>query len=234
MQRAHNVDALSSPMSSWKSSLLAAVVAAVVAALAFRDYRHRRQVEAADLRRSNSELSLAVSRRLEPGAASAGAPARATAQPGFMAAARQSGGHYRNDGRGSPLSTLQTFAWACSQRDTAAIARMLLFDGGGRRKVENYLQSLPSGQAAPGKSPEEMAAVLLQQMYQAHPFPKAERLDQATFDPVSDGRATLREPDYSSLNGRQFQLTPAGWSYVIPEVMVDNYLARVRPAAAGP
>jgi hypothetical protein len=219
-------------MSSWKSSLLAAVVAAVVAALAFRYYHHQRQMEAADLRRSNSELSLAVSRRLERGAAPEGTPARAAGRPGLISAARQSGGHYRNDGRGSPLSTLQTFAWACSQRDTATIASMLFFDGGGRQKVENYLQSLPAGQPAPGKSPEEMAAVLLQQMYQAHPFPKAERLDQATFDPVSDGRATLREPDYSSMNGRQFQLTPTGWSYVIPEVMVDNYLARVRPAAA--
>jgi len=221
-------------MSSWKSSLLAAVAAAVVAAIAFRYYHQQRQTEAAKLRRSNFELSRAVGRRLESGAASEGALAPSPARPDLIAAARQPGGHYRNDGRGSPLSTLQTFAWACSQKDTATVASMLFFDGGGRQKVENYLQNLPAGRPAPGKSPEEMAAVLLQQMYQAHPFPRAERLDQATFDPASDGRATLREPDYPSMDGKQFQLTPAGWSYVIPEVMVDNYLARVRPAAAAP
>lgn len=219
-------------MSSWKSSLLAAIAAAVVAAFAFRYFHHQRQVEAARLRRANAVLGLAITRQRERVAGPAGMPAPGSGGPDRSAADQQSGGHYRNDGRGSPLSTLQTFAWACSTRDTAMIASMLLFDGGGRQKVLNYLENLPPGQAAPGKSPEEMAAVLLQQMYQSHPFPKAERLDRATFDPVSDGRATLREPDYSSMNGKQFQLTPAGWSYVISEAMVDNYLARVRPAAA--
>ncbi len=94
------------------------------------------------------------------------------------------------------------------------------------------MRSLPPGKVPPGLTPEAMAAGLIAQMYQAHPFPNPTALDQITFTPASDDLVTVNAAGYFSLDQKQFQRTPTGWSYVISEVMVDNYLAQVRPATA--
>ena len=94
------------------------------------------------------------------------------------------------------------------------------------------MHSLPPGKVPPGLTPEAMAAGLIAQMYQAHPLPSPTALDQITLNPVSDDLVTVSAPGHMSLDQKQFQRTSNGWSYVIPEVMVDNYLAQVRPPAA--
>jgi hypothetical protein len=219
-------------MSTRTLSGLAAIFAALLTAWLFRSYHHQRELEAAALRGSNAQLRLAVAHHWEGTAAAHSAAGGTLAETDGPPAGAPPRPAYRNDGRGAPSAALQTLAWACTHGELSTLSSMLYFQGGGRQKVEDYLHSLPPGKVPPGLTPEAMAAGLIAEMYRAHPFPTPTALDQITFSPVSDDLVTVNAPGRYSLDQKQFQRTPSGWSYVIAEVMVDNYLARFKPAPA--
>jgi hypothetical protein len=78
-----------------------------------------------------------------------------------------------------------------------------------------------------------MAAELLTSDGMNHPFPKATILEKATFEKIGEERVILRLP--GTLHARtDFQKTAAGWSYLITEAVVDDYIGRNSQAQAKP
>jgi hypothetical protein len=186
-------------------------------------------MEAARLRSANDRLLFLAHKNWQQQIRPAvNAPGRS---PGNRAAAGSPAPprRYRNEGQATPLSALQTFAWACDRGDTATVTKLLCFEGGGRAKAEAFMATLPEKTRSQWSSPEAMAATLLTADNMHHPFPDAEVLGEATAEPVGDGRVMLRLPG-SPKDRTEYQKTEAGWKYVIKEAVVDAYVARASAA----
>lgn len=215
-------------MSPWKSSCLAAFLGGLIAAGSFYYLHHLHAREAAALRTANNRLELLVGRKYHEQQAAKTAPAiSATVTDPAPPPASLRAEDYRNEGRGSPLAALQTFAWACDRGDTTTVAEMLCFEGGGRAKVAALLAGLPENSRPAWKNPEEMAATLLTEMYLHQPFPSATIIERAALTPLDNNNYSLAVRGDSKTQ-IQFQRTDSGWSYLIPEAMVDRYIAKTK------
>jgi hypothetical protein len=235
-------------MSPYARIGIAAVVAILIASGWQLHQRQARMEEAGRLREENSRLRLEASQRgearhatLQAGgtkiapmvlvgatpadaessktaAHSSGAPAGNAASAG-----RGSPGSYRNEGQSTPHAALQTFAWACDQGDEELMRKLLVFDDIARKKTEAHFAGLPPGARPTGVSLEAMAAALYVSDGIQHPYPVAEVLAHARFEPVGPARMILRLPGANG-DGYEFQQTAEGWKVAITEAVVDDYI----------
>jgi hypothetical protein len=225
-------------MSPLKTSLFAALGSAALTVGGFYFVHHSRASEAVTLRAANRQMRFEASRRGQAQPAAEGAEVAPGDDPELVRtdapAPRQTPiGDYRNEGQATPLATLQTFAWACDRGDTETVRGLLCFEGAGRAKVEAFMAALPANLRGPWTTPEEMAAELLTSDGMNHPFPKATILEKATFEKIGEERVILRLPGTSHAR-TDFQKTAAGWSYLITEAVVDDYIGRNSQAQAKP
>ncbi len=228
-------------MSPLKTSLIAALVAAALTAGCLFLVHSRRNREAAHLRYANNRLRYDATQRLHATAAPAPglpSPPDQSAPPASAAAAAGPGATrsaeiYRDEGRATPVATLQTYAWACDRGDAKTVASLLFLDASTRVKAETYLAGLPAPVRARWSSVDEMAAALLTADVMEHPFPGADLLATATLEPITAERVRVRLPG-TPKDRIEFQKTTAGWSYVITENIVDAYIARAAARASAP
>jgi hypothetical protein len=220
-------------MSPFKSSLIVALVsAAVTAGTLYYVQRHRGR-EAASLRRQNNAMRVQINQRwhdrIPAAATEATAAGRETAAPADVAPAfrRSPVENYRNEGRATPLATLQTFAWACDRGDTDAVGRLLQLEPGARSRIEAFRATLPESARAEWKTVDEVAVAMLTLNIMFSPFPNADILATATAEPIRADRVRLRLPGLPKDN-TEYQQTAEGWKYVLTEAMVDNYIRRYR------
>lgn len=227
-------------MSPLSRSLIAGLLGAILTAGSLYWFQRQRATEAAGLRSANDRLRFEASRRHHATRLAAAAPsADSAAQPvaaqshlvAPAAAAPQE--NYRNEGRATPIACLQTFAWACDRGDATLVGGLLHFDPPAREKAEAYFATLPESARGSWKSLDEMAAVLLTADVMEHPFPSADILASATAETIATDRVKLRLPD-TPKDRLEFQRTPNGWSYVMRESVVDEYLAHNSAPSAMP
>ena len=228
-------------------------LAAVVAILAASGWQfHQRQAraeEAGRLREENNRLRLEASQRLEARRAvlqgrslkvtSATPVEVATHSSGISAqgaapAGRGSAGNYRNEGQSTPHAALQTLAWACDQGDEELMQRLLVFDDIARKKIEAHFAGLPPEARPTGVSLEALAAALYVSDGIQRPYPVAEVLALARFEPVSPTRMILRLPGTKNGDGYEFQQTAEGWKVAITEAVVDDYIRQSAKPASKP
>jgi hypothetical protein len=112
------------------------------------------------------------------------------------------------------------------------VAKMVTFEGASRDKAAAYLSSLPAAARAQWPNVEAMAGTLLVGAYLNQPFPAARILETAVEEKMSDGRVALNLSG-TTKEVTTYQKTDDGWAYVIPEKMVDNYLARLSAKQPG-
>lgn len=228
-------------MSPLKTGIIAAVASVVVTLGALYYHQHQRVLEAGRLRNQNLKLRLQAQQSYQAQRAPASTPASGRAAPSpaasagvkssAPAAATRPAENYRNEGRATALAALQTFAWVCDRGDTEAVAKMLYFDGNARSKASAFMATMPEPERSKWKSVDDMAATILTFSFMSRPFPNADVLAVTTIEPISEGRVIMRLPG-ASKNRTQFQKTEDGWSYVIPEKMVDDYVAQKTAAQA--
>lgn len=103
--------------------------------------------------------------------------------------------------------------------------QLIRIEPGAETKLAAYYASLPGATRAQWTDVMDMAASLLVMQGMQSPFPAADILALATFEPTKDGRYLRMILPGTSRDGTLFEKTPAGWSYVISEAAVDAYIA---------
>jgi hypothetical protein len=224
-----------------------AVFAAILSASGWQVHQRQSWAEdAARLREENSRLRWEAGQRL--------AARRAVFQPGGQGVARSTPaeavlhsagsstagsasayrGNYRNEGQATPHAALQTLAWACDQGDEELMQRLLVFDDIARKKIEAHFAGLPPKARPAGLSLEALAAALYVADGIQRPYPVAEVLALARFEPVSPARMILRLPGSKNGDGYEFQQTAEGWKVAITEAVVDDYIRQSAKPASNP
>lgn len=227
-----------------------AVLATVLSASGWQWHqRQARAEEAGRLREENNRLRWEAGQRLaarravlQPGgqevarSTSAEAVLHPAGSPAAGAASADRGnqGNYRNEGQATPHAALQTFAWACDQGDEELMQRLLVFDDIARKKIEAHFAGLPPKARPTGLSLEAMAAALYVSDGIQHPYPVAEVLALARFEPLSPERMILRLPGSKNGDGYEFQKTTEGWKVAITEAVVDDYIRQSAKRAFKP
>lgn len=226
-------------MTRWKIFVTIALLSVAATVVALRVFDSRRAQEATQLRARNARLQTVLSAARKNSVRSAApiktAPSSSAARSvseRVAATTRITVPNYRNEGRTTPLSALQTFAWACDRGDIHAIHQLFVIDPDARPKAEAFYAALPVNARTQWKSVDEMAATLLTQNGMEHPFPAADILSAAPMETIRDGRVRLRLPG-TQRDGMEFQQDSGGWKHAITAEMVDNYIRRTTQASAG-
>lgn len=226
-------------MSPLKSSLLVAVVSAAITAGCLYYLQRHQAREAASLRRQNNAMRVQINERWHERLTTA-APPEPRAEPEAGARADNSPSprqspveNYRNEGRATPLATLQTFAWACDRGDADTVRQLLQLDPGARSKIETFRVTLPGSVQTEWKTVDEMAVAMVTLNVMFSPFPNADILATATPEPIREGRVRLRLPGLPKDN-TEYQQGTEGWSYVLTEAMVDHYIRRYQESQKEP
>jgi RNA polymerase sigma factor (sigma-70 family) len=147
-------------------------------------------------------------------AASARGPASASVHPALSPRG------YRDYGRATPRDAMLTSAWAADVCDPAAFAQLITFDGQGRDKALALLAAMPDSIRAQYRTPEEFYGLVLAAATMQGPPPNADIVEQFKIVELRPGRAASRPPG-SERNYHEYQLTPDGWKWVIPEQAVE-------------
>jgi hypothetical protein len=223
-------------MSPLKTSVIVAALSALATAGGLFKLQQGRGHEVSRLKAMNNQMRVEAYRRNQARivaaaprvTAAATAPADVTlTTPKLVRSAVE---YYRNEGNATPLSALQTFAWACDRGDTEAVGRLLFIDPIARPKVEAFIAALPEGIRVQWKTVDDAVAALLTKQMMAQPFPNAEILETATVEQISADRVKLRMPNVPK-DGTEYQQTAEGWKYVLTEKMVDAYIRQSRSPA---
>lgn len=218
-------------MTPWKISLVVAVFTCAITCGASYRLQQQRRGETIRLREANTRLRGEVYRQhresqprpvvasdsVSPLAEPSSAPAPAVApspEPRY----------YRNEGNATPVSALQTFAWAADRGDAVQLQQMIVYDERARGKVAAYLDALPAEVKAKIESPEQLAALELTADLINRPYPRADLLARGEVQPVDPNRVVVRLRG-AAREFTSFQQTPDGWKFLITEELVDAYLA---------
>ncbi len=138
--------------------------------------------------------------------------------PGAVDASR-----HRNRGQATPHDAFMSFAWGSDAGEVGPLAKLLWFDPGVREKAEAVLATMPEAIRAEHRTPEELFAFIFAADALVAPPPGADLLDHWQAVELSPGRVALRAPGAKpGYDFHQYQQTPDGWKYVVPEVAVEN------------
>ena len=124
---------------------------------------------------------------------------------------------HRDYGIGTVRDSFLTFAWACDTADAKALARMMWFDPDVRAKALATMDTLPATLVSQYPTPEEFYGFITAALCLQAPPPGADIVVQMfegmTPTEVHPGRLSFP-------NGYEFQQTPDGWKWVLPEAAV--------------
>lgn len=127
-----------------------------------------------------------------------------------------------NRGQATPHDALLSFAWASHDGEVAALSKLLWFDPAGRTKALDVLHGMPASIQAEYDTPEKLYAFILAADALVYPPPGPDILAQSNPVEVAPGRVAMLRPGLTDPRGaNQFQETPEGWKYVIPDQVVS-------------
>jgi RNA polymerase sigma factor (sigma-70 family) len=128
---------------------------------------------------------------------------------------------HRNHGTATAQEAALTFAWASDICDPDVFSQMVTFDGPAREKALGVLATMPETIRVQYPTPEAFYGLLLAASCLEAPPPGADMLEAFTIVELSPGRVAHRAPG-STRNDWEYQQTPDGWKYVLPEVAVTG------------
>ena len=168
----------------------------------------------------------AVARALKQRQARRAPAPAATTQPTAAAQPVVTARGHRNHGQATAHDAAMTFAWACDISDPSAFSNLIYFDGKGREKALAVLASMPEPIRELYPTPEELYGLFLAAGTVEGPPPGADLLERLMVEvELRPGRVATRRLG-SSVNFHEYQQTPDGWKWVIPEAGV-NFMPRV-------
>jgi RNA polymerase sigma factor (sigma-70 family) len=128
---------------------------------------------------------------------------------------------HRDHGRATAQDAAMSFAWASDICDPDVFSEMITFDGPAREKALGVLATMPESIRTQYPTPEAFYGLLLAASCLEAPPPGADILETFTIVELSPGRVAHRAPG-STANHWEYQQTPEGWKYVLPEVAVTG------------
>ena len=183
--------------------------------------------ELAQLRREAAARDQSVPLGSDSSLAAAPAPPHAL-QPGLWAPAAD----WKNCGRRTPESALETMLWAAAGGDLAALKETLQFDEASRAKIAAHLAGLPDSVRQQYASPEDLLALVVAGNVPLESAQLVARQQNGDDDVIEYVR--LKDPAGIT---RQVHLTlrrsPDGWKLQVPAATVDA-LALGLPTAPAP
>lgn len=136
---------------------------------------------------------------------------------------RADASRHRNRGQAKPEEAALSFAWASESGEIAALSQLLWFDPEVRRQAEAVLATMPDSLRQNYATPEQLFALIFAADAIIAPPPGPDLLEQWTPVELSAGRVAMRAPGSKpSIDYHQYQQTPDGWKYVVPDVAVRN------------
>jgi hypothetical protein len=119
-----------------------------------------------------------------------------------------------------------TFAWACDVCDPSVFRKLIYFESSTREHARKVLATMPESIRTQYSTPEEFYGLLLAASCLEAPPPDAAIVRQLmTVAELGPGRVATRRIG-SSANFHEFQQTPDGWKYVLPDAGIES-LAQV-------
>lgn len=128
---------------------------------------------------------------------------------------------HRNHGTATAQEAAMTFAWASDICDPEVFSQMVFFDAPAREKAVAVLATMPETIRTQYPTPEAFYGLLLAASCLEAPPPGADILEAFTIVELSPGRVAHRAPG-STRNDWEYQQTPEGWKYVLPEAGVTG------------
>lgn len=195
--------------------------------------------EVAAVANEYASTATAISRAMERRQASragAGGAAKSDAASAGEVTAR---GH-RNHGTATAHDAALTFGWATDICDPDELAKLVYFDAKAREAAVAVLAGMPEEIRAQYPTPEKLYGMLLAASCLEAPPPSAEMMERMmAVVEIAPGRAASRRVG-SDRNYHEYQLTEAGWKYVLPEagvrglpgILNSGTLARLNKTAA--
>lgn len=160
----------------------------------------------------------AVGRRLGERRAAAAPSGRAAGD-----AATADPGRHRNRGQATAHDAYMSFAWAADAGQIAELAKLICFEEQDRPKALAVLASMPGEIRAEYPTPEALYAFFFAADALVAPPPGPDVIEGNQAEELRPGRIVIRRPGRPAQKyDHQFQQTPAGWKYVIPDVGVEN------------
>jgi hypothetical protein len=141
---------------------------------------------------------------------------------------------WRNVGRSTPESALQTELWAEERQNVELAASMITFDQNAREMMEALLADLPDSVRDGCDSPERLAALLMTGGGDDTPLVGFRILSsQASGDQLVALRTEWQYADgHVRQNDWQFRRDSDGWKRVLPPIFVDKLIRLLRGRAA--
>jgi hypothetical protein len=141
-------------------------------------------------------------------------------------------GTWRNAGRATPATAMETVLWAAAGGDVQLLESLLEFEPEARVKANALLASVPSATRAQHTSPESLIAMLTAKdvplgsakIAATQPVPGEKRKAYVVLmtQPPDDKN---RPPKLSRFDFQQYD---GGWKILVPASVVDGYAAQIR------
>jgi hypothetical protein len=129
---------------------------------------------------------------------------------------------HRNLGNATPHDAALTFAWAGDICDPDECGKLVYFDSDAREKALAIWATMPEAIRTQYPTPEAFYGLLLAAAQLEAPPPGADVIEHSsTFVELSPGRVAMRRKG-SDRNFHEYQLTDAGWKYVMPEAGIKG------------
>ena len=150
----------------------------------------------------------------------ADAPAKTN---GAVLSAVTARGH-SNHGQATPRAAMMSFAWAGDICDPEEMGKLLYFDPPVREKALAVLATMPESIRAQYPTPERLYGLFTAAQCLEAPPPGADVIERAmatgTEVELRTGRVAIGQAG-NPRSAREFQLTPEGWKYVMPEASIS-------------
>lgn len=168
--------------------------------------------------------AVAIAREMKARQVTRASSARMTNPAGALAEPEVTARGHRNHGRATAHDAALSFAWAGDISDPAAFSELLYFDGKGREKALEVLASMPEPIRELYPTPEDLYGLFLAASTLEAPPPGADLMERLmVVVDLRPGRAATRRVG-SDVNYHEYQQTPDGWKWVIPEHIVSTVM----------
>jgi hypothetical protein len=151
--------------------------------------------------------------------ASGGISARASVSPGIGGDA----GTHRNRGQATPRDAFMSVAWGSHAGEVGELSKLLWFDTEVRTRALEVWETMPDLIRASHRTPEELFAFIYAADALIAPPPGPDLIERWDLVELRPGRVAMRPPGQTPhYDYHQYQQTPDGWKYVVPEIALKN------------
>lgn len=156
-------------------------------------------------------------------AAAAGASGGTSTRGSVLPGIGDDAGTHRNRGQATARDAFMSVAWGSDAGEVGELSKLLWFDPEVRPRALEVLATMPDSIRVSHRTPEELFAFIYAADALIAPPPGADLIERWEVVELRPGRVAMRPPGQKPhYDYHQYQQTPDGWKYVVPEIAVKN------------